>query len=212
MKWPALLFVLSACAADQSAFPVAPSFNPVTDAPITIGHPSATKREYPRGKNGRTLPATREPGVWASDGAPTIPGVQLIGVILPFDLEPREDIAPAVRCAKQAFAVVDASERLMVKIMSLSELQRECLASLMLYECLTYRQAEHAEVLTRRIMAGEIILAPDKSMQSALVALAAHALRLSAGRCRGGDRITESIAEEWSAGLYVRPTPKGPSQ
>jgi len=83
-----LILLLSACAANQSAFPVAPPFSPVLDAPVTVGQPGyvGELERAPRSPHKRVLPQTpetrKEAGIWAAN-APSQTEPVLLGVRLP---------------------------------------------------------------------------------------------------------------------------------
>lgn len=75
----------------QSARPVAPPFNPTTDAPHRIGHPVYVPEAYPRSPHKRELPPTREPGIWASEAPPVDGRPRLMDLLVPLPEKPTEE-------------------------------------------------------------------------------------------------------------------------
>jgi hypothetical protein len=113
-----ILSLLTACAANQSAFPAPrpPSFSPTMDAPITVGQPGHVGPMVlpPRSPHTRVLPQTPEtmkaPGIWASDEPLGIVAPEIFGLPMPLPTsapnDPRLD-ALARRCASS----MDATAR-----------------------------------------------------------------------------------------------------
>lgn len=144
MKW-ILLLLLTSCAANQSAFPVAPPFNPATDAPITIGHPGYVAPEPPpRSPHKRVLPQTpetrREDGLWATSAPPLRQHTFLIyDEVIPFSFPSDLDAVPAYDCAERAQAVANSVEHLRDAIYGLPHVERACIAVMSLDACLGHR-------------------------------------------------------------------------
>lgn len=152
MRYLLLLF-LAGCAGNQSAFPVAPPFNPMTDAPITIGHPGTIHpgpRIEPNPKPTRVLPQTpetrREDGLWAGgpvarghddDGDGDGDGPLLFGIHLPSmdGAETSEDYAPAQRCASTMFDAAMSVGATPV-LGNAPEKIRRCAAATLYYACM----------------------------------------------------------------------------
>lgn len=97
MKWYSVgLLVVVACASPPREYrqgvPVAPrpsTFNPIMDAPHTIGQPGHVERqrEYPKSPYARVLPQTpeskKEDGLWAARSPDSYNGFELMGTLLP---------------------------------------------------------------------------------------------------------------------------------
>lgn len=142
MKWM-LLLLLASCAANQSAFPVAPPFNPMTDAPITIGHPgyvdSSPKPE--RSPYKRVLPQTpqtrKEAGIWASDAQVGRPAPTLLSmpVPLPPNGEDQQVDTLAYRCAA---TMNSAAEDIGIRsvLHAVQKESRQCLSMQLYHYCL----------------------------------------------------------------------------
>lgn len=158
MRAAILCLFLAACASpapttySQGAYrPAPPAFNPVTDAPITIGQPGYARpgvQVEPGPKPTRLLPETpatrREPGIWASDApSPSAsddgkPVPLVLGVRLPYWLmqdEP-DDREHTRWCAARTDALL---RKVMTpaEIAALSEQETRCLAMRMYNLCST---------------------------------------------------------------------------
>jgi hypothetical protein len=144
-----LLLCASACAANQSALPMPPPFNPVTDSPITLGHPGYvdTSPKPERSPHKRVLPQTpetrREAGIWAAhESEPGVPGDPLIlGVRLPFPPEAstNHEKWPTYACSVVASGVLDHPAHHLTAA-RLTDKQRRCLAAQAYQRCVNQLQ------------------------------------------------------------------------
>lgn len=137
-----LLVCLVGCAANQSAIPFPePALTPTgTGLPEFTITGDAQPERPALSPNKRILPPSKEPGVWAADGDPTLAGPK-IGVILaatiirfPDELETVDERAPVEFCAASMERAIGRWVRgLTLGVLSSSE--RECLAARLLLHC-----------------------------------------------------------------------------
>lgn len=118
--------------------PRPPPFNPAQDAPHTVGQPghlAPPVRPQPNPVPGRVLPQTpetrREPGIWASDGAPK-PKVHFVPY-LPQSV-PLVPDAELARCARDVVRQVGQEEAR--QALKLTEPERHCARVLVVVSCL----------------------------------------------------------------------------
>lgn len=170
--------LLTSCASGPSEFhkgatPTrAPSFNPTTDAPHTVGHPGHLRPEaLPRSPHTRVLPQTPEthaqPGLWATKASAdeahdppewmTRPPIAL-GWHIPLLMNDREEYLndvfqyPIRRCA----AMIDEVVRTVIphdELAALSGDERRCVVALLNSHCLMLdlKRIEEARALGRTI-------------------------------------------------------------
>lgn len=149
-----LLLALCACAGRPHTYrqgapmaPMAPAFSPVEDAPHTLGQPGyVAPPNFPRSPNTRYLPASTEPGLWASDQPTAMIGMKLtevLGVVVPTRKETESGADPTAVCFKLVQAGVDQGHKLMADVMRLPVQQRACFVAQAMTTCLRYRSAEH---------------------------------------------------------------------
>lgn len=140
----------------QSAFPVAPAFEPSFDAPHTVGQPGyvGASERLPRGTDRRTLPQTpetrQEDGLWAADrprppaplirkpGDP-IPEIRVLDVPVPHhdDVTDGWESAPTEQCASANHNVLIAGDMALAnRALRLIRKDRECLVAMAQADCL----------------------------------------------------------------------------
>lgn len=129
--------------------PQAPAFSPVTDSPITTGQPGYVAREeVPRSPYTRTLPATKEPGLWSAEVPRAIsdedrvivgPYLPAVRVVLPDDDEMLGGPAaatPGNLCRELVTSRLRHSASALRANPAASEVQRRCLAAMLLATCM----------------------------------------------------------------------------
>jgi len=165
------VLILAACASpvpityNQGALrpPPPPSFNPTTDAPITIGQPGYTGpgivvEPNPRPK--RILPPTRGPGIWAGDG-PKGPATKFLGSLVGIGVPEPEDaeLIPAVkRCGDMMNDVAHDSAAVQRELALVDVPTRICAVASILQSCMFTMRYQYertpardeAELLTLR--------------------------------------------------------------
>lgn len=147
MRFLLLLAVLASCAPAmhdttyrQSAFPVAPAFNPAMDAPHTVGQPSyvGEPERLPVSQHRRVLPPTKEPGVWAGDEPQAALGMpfSVLGVYLGTASKQPGSEPVARQCATWLNVATMGTPNALGAV-EMSGRKRECAATTLYAVCLT---------------------------------------------------------------------------
>lgn len=142
----------------QSAMPPgAPAFSAMESAPHTVGQPGYVAREeVPRSPYTRTLPATKEPGLWSAevpraisdeDRAVVNPYLASLRIVLPEDhllMGETNAASPSRLCSAVVVRHLLRNAPLLMKTPLAKESERRCLAAKLLAECLRRVTVEHA--------------------------------------------------------------------
>lgn len=195
MRYLLLLF-LTGCAANQSAVPLPPPFNPMTDAPITIGHPGTIHpgpRIEPNPKPTRVLPQTpetrREAGIWAASLNPDWKEQPILDVLLP-PPEGETDFDRGIRwsCVVRVARHATAETELRGTV-PYSEAERRCMAARMLWTCvddnLTHFESLASEDINNMNLANAV--ARHRKLE-------AYVADMAARMCRGVALSGDSMA------------------
>lgn len=147
-----LTFAVAVSLAQPAGPPHAPAFNPVQDAPHTVGQPGHLAPEpLPRSPHKRVLPPEKGPGIWAGDepkAAISSPPM-FLGEAIPLPT-PEDGARPEVRVCSDLFGFAIAGEpELLTRIRALAHNRRRCIALRRFQECM----AEHAGAESHRIAA-----------------------------------------------------------
>lgn len=209
-----LCLFLAACASpapttySQGAYrPAPPAFNPVTDAPITIGQPGYVRpgvQAEPGPKPTRVLPETpqtrREPGIWASDtGAPSGEEWQrVLNIYLPMpeSITSAAEAWPVARCARHINTRLDALG-LMERARALSTRSiRACLAARLYQFCAQFE----ADDLARKRAAGEMLVLNVERVMNAILAEATAFRARACGRQEPREvaDIAAAVEKRWA--------------
>ncbi len=145
-----LLFLLSGCAANQSALPLPPEFSPTEDAPIFIGHPGTTAPEPEKSPHRRLLPQTpasrREAGIWAGDepkqAAPR-PALKIGVTAFPPAEVLDATVSPA--CVQRVNVLLDQTGKRELFERLIEPVQR-CIAATLHRDCIAFGIKENAKI------------------------------------------------------------------
>lgn len=154
---PFLLVLLCGCASSPTTYRQgAPGFAPVAPAPAyappgagapMVGQPGQQGApEVPRSPHKRVLPATKEPGLWASDSsaASNLPAVpRIVGVDLPFPPGATKDEEKYIArtCGQEMSRVVQGLRTLNKwDVTGLSLEERRCIAARLYEHCASGRR------------------------------------------------------------------------
>lgn len=187
--------------------PRAPAFNPMADAPHTVGQPGHVAREHvPRTASTRILPETpetrREAGIWAS-GLPTakeewpvFPSILGVPLPLPVGAKTNDERYYARKCGRHMHRLADAESPDAGD--AFSEAARRCLAARLYRACM---DAEDAALLDG---------AHDASFAQYITATRAVAAAFMKSACATvpRDATVDGIVEKLSR-LYTTAARKG---
>lgn len=124
-----------------AAPPVAPSFNPTADSPITTGQPGHLRQPLPRSPHQRQLPPSKEPGLWSGDrpraSTQRTGPLVIFGEALPVE-EAGDRDSVSVRACEDILhgAVVNDPDNVHSAVRNLTKDQRYCAALRAFTTCL----------------------------------------------------------------------------
>lgn len=157
-------------------------------AGIVVPTPEGGEQVVPRSPNKRILPATKEPGLWAADGAPMASGgdaPSLFGVALP---EPT-GAAMLVEASRACVSTVEAAAKSIGADKGVAvypPLVRKCMAAWAYLMCAKHR---HEAMLPSPGADDKI----DYEKANAVSRLVMHALQIERAACRDVTRTEEQM-------------------